>query len=149
MALFNSFINSLLDLFFFNSNIANLGDATGIRGSTTAGNLYLSLHTASPGVGGDMTTNEASYTGYARIAVTRDAAGWTRTLQTITNDAVLNFGTWTAGSTSPITHVSMGGQATGPGTPIALATLAAPVAVGAGNPVPSIAIGAATFVFSS
>lgn len=148
MALFTSFVNSLLDLFFFNTNIANIGDATGIRGSTTAGSLYLALHTASPGVGGDMTTNEATYTGYGRIAVPRNAADWTRTLQTITNDALLNFPTWTGGSTSPITHVSMGGQASGAGTPISLATLAAPVTVGAGNPVPSIAIGVATFVFN-
>ncbi len=38
--------------------------------------LFISLHTASPGVGGDQTTNEATYTGYTRIPVARTAGGW-------------------------------------------------------------------------
>lgn len=39
--------------------------------------LYMHLHTADPGEGGTSSTNEAAYTGYARVAVTRDAGGWT------------------------------------------------------------------------
>lgn len=31
------------------------------------GNVYVSLHTADPGEGGDQTTNEVSYTSYARV----------------------------------------------------------------------------------
>jgi hypothetical protein len=54
----NSLENALLLLIFNNTNFANVGDATGVRGSTTAGSLYLSLHTADPGEAGDQTTSE-------------------------------------------------------------------------------------------
>ena len=49
----NTFENDLLLLIFNNTNIANLGDATGIRGSSAAGSLYLALHTTDPGEAGD------------------------------------------------------------------------------------------------
>ena len=52
----NSLEAGLIDLAFLNTNFANLGDATGLRGSTTAGSLYLSLHTTDPGEAGDQTT---------------------------------------------------------------------------------------------
>ena len=48
----DTFENALLLLMFNNSNIANVGDATGIRSSTAAGSLYFSLHTADPGDAG-------------------------------------------------------------------------------------------------
>ena len=73
----NSWENALLLLMFNNSNVANVGDATGLRGSTVAGSLYISLHTADPGEAGDQTTNEIAYTGYARVAVARSGAAWT------------------------------------------------------------------------
>lgn len=40
---------------------------------------YVSLHTGDPGEAGDQTTNEATYAGYARVAVARDSGGWTVT----------------------------------------------------------------------
>lgn len=42
-------------------------------------NLYVSLHTDDPTDSGDQTTHEATYTGYARVPVVRNAAvpGWT------------------------------------------------------------------------
>ena len=73
----NAFEQSLLELLFNNSNIANVGDATGLRGSTTAGSLYLALHTSDPGEAGSQTTNECAYTSYARQAVARSVAGFT------------------------------------------------------------------------
>src|SRR5688572_565418 len=39
----NSAATNLLLLMFNNTNWANVGDSTGLRGSTTANNLYLSL----------------------------------------------------------------------------------------------------------
>ena len=39
------FENGLLSLIFENANYANVGDATGLRGSSTAGVFYISLHT--------------------------------------------------------------------------------------------------------
>ena len=39
-----TFENLLLQHILQNANIANIGDATGLRGSTTTGSLYISLH---------------------------------------------------------------------------------------------------------
>lgn len=73
----NSWENSLLLLLFNNTNVANVGDATGLRGSTTAGSLFVGLSTADPGEAGDQTTSETTYTSYARVGVARSGAGWT------------------------------------------------------------------------
>lgn len=72
----NAFETALLQHIFQNANIANIGDATGVRGSTTAGNLYVSLHSADPGEAGDQTTNEVSYGGYARVGNARTAGAF-------------------------------------------------------------------------
>lgn len=53
---------AFLTLFFNNTDWANVGDAGGLQNSATAGSLYLSLHTSSPGTGGTQATNEISYT---------------------------------------------------------------------------------------
>jgi hypothetical protein len=53
---------NLLELLFTNLDWALIGDAAGLQNSATAGNLYLSLHTSSPGTGGSQTTNEIAYT---------------------------------------------------------------------------------------
>ena len=73
----NTLETQLLALVLNNVNAANIGDATGLRGSTTAGSLYLSLHTGDPGEGGDQTTSEVTYTSYARVALARDGTKWT------------------------------------------------------------------------
>jgi hypothetical protein len=67
----------ILKLLFQNDAFANVGDAGGLQPSATAGNLYISLHTADPGADGDQTTSECAYTSYARVAVARSGAGWT------------------------------------------------------------------------
>lgn len=41
------------------------------------GTLYAHLHTADPGLNGTSSTNEISYTGYARVAVDRSGSGFT------------------------------------------------------------------------
>ena len=46
----NFFEGALLKLIFQNVAAPNLGDASGLQPSTTAGNLYASLHTAVTGV---------------------------------------------------------------------------------------------------
>lgn len=67
---------NLLKLLFQNTTWANIGDATGLVGSGTAGSFYVSLHTADPSAG-NQTTSETSYTGYTRVAVARSSGGWT------------------------------------------------------------------------
>jgi hypothetical protein len=54
--------NAFLELFFKNTDWAVVGDAAGLQNSAAAGNLYLSLHTSSPGEAGNQSTNEISYT---------------------------------------------------------------------------------------
>lgn len=85
---------------FNNTNFANVGDATGLRGSTTAGSLYLSLHTADPGETGDQTTSEIAYTSYARVAVARSSGGFTVSgnAATLVANAVFPAGTGGSGT---------------------------------------------------
>jgi hypothetical protein len=111
----NSFENSLLLLMFNNTNIANVGDATGVRASTVAGSLYLSLHTADPGEAGDQTTNETAYTGYARVAVARSGAGFVVTGNSVSPAANVDFGECTASPGGAITHAGIGTASSGAG----------------------------------
>jgi hypothetical protein len=71
------------------------------------GNFYVALHTADPGEGGDQTTSEAAYTGYARVAVARDAGGWALSGNQASNAAEVTFPECTGGSET-LTHFSVG-----------------------------------------
>ena len=104
----DTFENDLLLLVFNNTNAANIGDATGLRGSSTVGSLYVSLHTADPGEAGNQTTNETAYTGYARVAVARSAAGFTVTANSVSLFAATDFGECTASAGAAITHFAVG-----------------------------------------
>lgn len=110
----NSWENALLDLLFLNTNAANIGDATGLRGSTTAGSLFFSLHTADPGEAGDQTTNETSYGSYARVGVARSGAGFTRTGNSVSPVANVVFPVSSSG-TPTITHYGIGTASSGAG----------------------------------
>jgi len=94
----DSWENGLQLLLFNNTNYANVGDATGLRGSTTAGSLYFSLHTADPGEANTQNTNEANYTGYTRVGVLRSSAGFTVTTNQVVNAAAIQFPAPTAGT---------------------------------------------------
>jgi hypothetical protein len=110
----NAFETAFLSHVFENANIALVGDATGLRGSTTAGSLYFSLHTADPNEAGDQTTSEVAYTSYARVAVARSAAGWTVTGNAVAVDADVVFPAGTGGS-GTATHWGLGTDASGAG----------------------------------
>ncbi len=124
MSASNSFENSLLLLIFNNTNIANVGDATGLRGSSTAGSLYVSLHTADPGEAGAQNTSEATYTSYARVAVARSGAGWTVTSSNASNAATVSWPAATGGS-STVTHFGIGTASSGAGVLLFSGALAA------------------------
>lgn len=102
----NTFENDLLQLLFNNVDIADIGDASGIQNSATAGSLYVALHTADPGEAGTAATSEATYTNYARVAVARTVGGWTVSGATATNAAQITFPQCGA-SGNTITHVSI------------------------------------------
>lgn len=59
----NAFETAVLDNWFRNQNIANVGDATGIRGSSADGSLYVSLHTSDPGETGTLINPDGSTAG--------------------------------------------------------------------------------------
>jgi hypothetical protein len=94
----NTFENDFVKLAFQNADIANIGDAGGLRGSVAAGSLYWSLHSAWPGEAGDQTTSEIAYTGYARVAGARSAGGFTVTGNAVNPAANVDFPQCTGGS---------------------------------------------------
>lgn len=114
MSATNAFEAKILSLIFENADAANVGDATGLRGSTTAGVFYVSLHTGSPGETGTQTTSESAYTSYARVSVARSAAQWTVASSIADNDNAITFPACT-GSTSTVTHFGIGSDASGVG----------------------------------
>lgn len=127
----NDWENALLRLLFQNNNSANIGDATGLRGSSTAGSLFISLHTAEPGEAASQTTNESAYTGYARVAVARSSAGWTVTDNSVSPAALISFPACTAG-TSTITHFGVGTASTGAGVLLYYGTVTPNISVASG-----------------
>jgi len=124
---------ALLDLIFLNANIANLGDATGVRGSVAAGQLFISLHTADPGEAGTQSTNEVAYTGYSRVGRNRvsGAGGFTRTGNSISPTENVDFGTCTAG-TATATHFGIGVAGSGAGTLLYKGPITPTIAIAAG-----------------
>jgi len=118
--------NSLLALIF---NATAWADIAENDASSPATNLYLSLHTASPGVGNDQTTNEAAYTNYARVAVARTTGGWIAPTGGATeNNALVQFPQCgVTGAT--ITHVAIGTSSSGAGTVLYQGALASPLAI--------------------
>ncbi len=127
----NTFENELLLHIFNNSDIALIGDATGLRGSSTAGSLYVSLHTGDPGEAGTQTTNECAYTSYARVAVARSGAGWTVSSNTVTNAALIQFPQCT-GSSETATHFAIGTASTSTGKILYKGALSASLAISSG-----------------
>jgi len=110
----NTFENELLEHVLNNAALALIGDAGGLQPSAAAGSLYLSLHTADPGEAGTQETSEADYTSYARVAVSREGAGWTVTANSAALAANANFPASTGG-TNALTYFGVGTASTGAG----------------------------------
>lgn len=124
----STFDNDLMKLIFQATAIANIADNAA---SSPLTNLYVSLHTANPGVGGSQTTSEAAYTGYARVAVARTSGGWTVSAANVVNAGAVTFGACTAGSETE-THVAVGTASSGTGKILYTGPLTASLAVSAG-----------------
>lgn len=109
------FENDILKLIFNATAIANIADNAA---SSPATNLYISLHTADPTDAGLQTASEATYTGYARVAVPRSTGGWTVAtavgVTTAKPVAVITFPAATGGS-STVTHFAIGTDVSGGG----------------------------------
>lgn len=106
-----SFSNALLALIFNGTTIASIAQNAV---SSPLTNLYFALHTANPGAGGNQTTSEAAYTGYARVAVARTSGGFVVTSNSVSPAANVTFPTATGG-TETETYFSIGTAASGTG----------------------------------
>ena len=142
MSASNTCETALLNLVFANSNFANVGDATGLRGSSTAGSVYVSLHSADPTESGNQTSSELAYTSYARVAVARSGSGWTVSGNSASNAAAINFPACT-GSSGTAVFFGIGTDSSGSGTLLFSGALTSSLAISSGI-TPSFAIGALT-----
>ena len=128
----NTFENDLLLLLFNNTAITDIGDAAGLRATTTAGSLYWSLHTADPGEAGTAITNETAYTGYARVAGARAGAGFTVTGNSVSPPANVDFGECTASPGGALTHFGIVNTSSGAGKLLYKGTLTPNVTMAVG-----------------
>lgn len=104
--------------------------------------LWLALHTADPGEAGSAVTSEATYGGYARVAVAR-ATDLTVSGATVESANLEQFPVCTSGS-STCTYVSIVTTASGAGTIIVSGALNSSVAVATGIQ-PQFSAGALVF----
>ncbi len=129
----------LLELLFTNVAFENIGDSSGLQPSGAAGSFYVALFTADPTATGS-TSNEADYTGYARVAVARSAGGWTVSSTNVSNTAAVTFGECTAGSNT-LTHFAIMTAVSG-GDMVIRGALSASLAVStSSNQIPEFAAG--------
>lgn len=107
----NTFEADLLKLIFWGTPIAGLADNAA---SGPLANLYIALHTSDPGEAGAQNSNECVYTGYARVAVVRSAAGWSISGNVVSPLADIVFGACSAGA-EVASYASVGTDASGTG----------------------------------
>jgi hypothetical protein len=91
----NTTENDLIKFVFNNVSMPSYGS-----------NLYLVLHSADPGEDGTADLYEISYTGYERVAVSRDSGGFTVNGSAASNTLLVQFGKCTGGSTTA-SHLSI------------------------------------------
>ncbi len=132
--------NSLLALIF---NGTTWNDIAENDSTAPITDLYLSLHTASPGIGGSQLTNETSYTNYVRLPVVRSALGWTVPSGGATDNAALAQFAQCGVTGATITHVGIGTNLAGAGLMLYAGALNSSLAV-ANLIQPQFSIGALT-----
>jgi hypothetical protein len=84
--------------------------------------VYISLHTADPTVTGDQSSSEATYTGYARVAIARSAVGFSDISLGVANLLAIIFPT-NAGSSQTVTYFGIGTASTGAGSLVGYGTI--------------------------
>lgn len=128
MSTANTWETGMIRLILMNTPFTLLGDAAGLLASAGAGSIYVSLHTSDPGEAGAQNTNEATYTGYARLPVARSGAEWSESGGVGQN---VNDQVWpicTAGVES-ITHFGVGTSSAGAGKLMYSGALTLPLSV--------------------
>ena len=128
-----AFAGDILKLIFLGTAIADIAENDATAPLTQ---FWLSLHTADPGEvpASGQQTNEATYTGYARVAVARGAGAFSVTGDVLTLLTDVLFPKCTSGADT-VTHVGIGTSQTGVGkvlysgalTPISVAVNVRPI----------------------
>lgn len=140
----NTWSTALLTLVFQNTAAANIGNSGGLQPSSVPGSLYVSLHTADPGITGNQNSNEVTtgaYAGYARVGVVRDGSHWTisgSTSAQVVNANAVTFPQCTGGSGATITYMAIGTASSGTGEILYSGPLTSSLAV-SNNITPSFA----------
>jgi hypothetical protein len=124
----NAWETALLGLLFNATAVANIADNAAASPLT---DLYVSLHTADPGEGGNQQSNEANYGSYARLAVARSGSGWTVSGNQVTPVAAIEFPQASSGSNT-ITHFGIGTAPSGAGVLLYSGTVAPSINVTTG-----------------
>jgi hypothetical protein len=106
-----TFDNDLLKLIFNGVGIAGIADNAASSPLTV---LYLSLHTADPGAGGNQAASEATYGAYTRMPVPRTALGFTVSGNSVTLTQAVVFPVATSGGETE-TFAAVGTALTGGG----------------------------------
>lgn len=115
MAKGSTYASQWLKLIFQNLGISNIGDATGIPPTGTAGSIFYSLHTADPTASGNQTSSEISYTPYVREGVARSTGGHTVTGNSVSPASTISFPQMTSGSGGTATFFMAGRDSSGTG----------------------------------
>jgi hypothetical protein len=105
-------------------------------------NFWVALYTADPGEAGTATTNETAYGSYARVAVARNSGGFTISVNTVSNTALVQFPISTSG-TGTVSHFAIVTTASGAGQIILRGALSSTVSTATGIQ-PQFAAGALT-----
>lgn len=121
--------NSILALILNATAWANVAQN---NASSPLTNLYISLHTADPGVGNSQLTNETAYTNYARVAVARTTGGWAAPSSGASENAALIQFAQCGVTGATLTHVAIGSSASGAGTVLYAGALSSSLAVANG-----------------
>lgn len=121
--------NDILALIF---NATAWADIAENDSTSPATNLYIRLHTGAVAAGDPGNQNEATYGGYAALAVVRTTSGWEIPSAGETSNAALaQFDECTSGS-NVISHVSINKAASGAGACLYAGALAASRTITAG-----------------
>jgi hypothetical protein len=105
----NTFEQNFLQLIYNTTAITNLAQ----NGVSPITSIQIALHTADPGETGNQGTNETTYGGYTRKAVSRNSSNWSCSSSgSMTMQSAQDFQAPSSG-TPTITHFSLGGGTSG------------------------------------
>lgn len=107
----NTFETAWNTYIFNDTDLANIGDATGLNGTGAGSTFWIALFQSDPGESGS-TAYEVAYGGYAREYLARSSSGFTISGNNATNASAITFNTCTSG-TATANYVGIMAESTG------------------------------------